>query len=166
MMVVFFAGGLGLLLLNDTHPVSANGISTVARVRCTLDFLQDAGKSKSMANAGFIMSNYPQVWRIYRLLLTGSYDPQTLRLSNPRFRIRPGREALGFLNELTEATDPHSVSLLILEDLVCRIAHGPILGPKGKLHNSTLSRYAPRSAVSPPLTFGEWIRGSYFRPRP
>jgi hypothetical protein len=45
MMVVFFAGGLGLLLLNDTQPTNANGISTAAKVRCILDFPQSAGKS-------------------------------------------------------------------------------------------------------------------------
>jgi hypothetical protein len=73
------------------------------------------------------MSNRPQVWGIYRLLLPGSYDPQTLSLSNPRFGIRPRREALGFLNEFTEPSDPHPESLLILEDLVRRITHGPIL---------------------------------------
>jgi hypothetical protein len=103
MMVVFFAGGVGLLLLNDTHPISANGISMVAKVRCNLDFLQDAGKSRStpMVNVGLVMLNHPQVWGLYRLLLTGSYGPKTLSLSNPRFRIRPGREALGFLNEFT-----------------------------------------------------------------
>jgi hypothetical protein len=63
MMVVFFAGGLGLLLLNDTHPISASGISTVAKVRSILDFLPDAAKSRStpMANVGFVMSNHPQV---------------------------------------------------------------------------------------------------------
>jgi hypothetical protein len=54
-----------------------------------------------MGNVRFGMSNHPQMWGIYRLLLTGSYDPQTLSLSNPRLGIRPGREALGFLNEFT-----------------------------------------------------------------
>jgi hypothetical protein len=63
----------------------------------------------------------------YRLLLIGSYDPQTLGLGNPRFRIRPGRETLGLLNEFTQATDPHPVSLRILKDFVYRIAHALIL---------------------------------------
>jgi hypothetical protein len=103
MMIVFFAGGVGLLLLNDTHPIRANGISTVARVRRIFRLLQGAGKSSSkpMGNVRFGMSNHPQMWGIYRLLLIGSYDPQTLSLSNPRLGIRPGREALGFLNEFT-----------------------------------------------------------------
>jgi hypothetical protein len=86
MMIVFFAGGVGLLLLNDTHPIRANGMSTVARVRRIFRLLQ--------GNVRFGLSNHPQMWGIYRLLLTGSYDPQTVSLSDPRLGIRPGREAL------------------------------------------------------------------------
>jgi hypothetical protein len=74
----------------------------------------------------WLYSNHPQVRWIDRLLLLVS-DGNALRLRNPRCGIGAGREAVRFLNKTAKACDPHFVSITVLENLVCRVAHPAVL---------------------------------------
>jgi len=63
------------------------------------------------------------MWRIYPFLLTGSDGSETLRLSDPSFSVRYGRETIRLLDEITEASDPHLVGRPVPEDFIRCVAH-------------------------------------------